>query len=91
MPAPGLHDLLVRWNPFRGYWVDNGFGVNPGHEFYPTEMIAIRRAQSLLAHPRGRVLVQRGAEWLVVSRAALVDPVQTSGTTRFRTPVPPRS
>jgi hypothetical protein len=75
MAAPSLHDVLVRWNPFRGYWVDNGFGVNPWHEFYSSETEATRVALSSLTHPTGRVLVQRGAQWLVVSTAALVDPV----------------
>ena len=48
MAAPGLHDVLIRWNPFRGYWVDNGFGVNPWHEFYPTESEATRVALDAL-------------------------------------------
>ena len=73
MAAPGLHDVLVRWNPFRGYWVDNGFGVNPWHEFYPTQALAVRTAQSLLTHPTSRVLVQQGAEWHVAATPALLD------------------
>jgi hypothetical protein len=84
MAAPSLHDALVRWNPFRGYWVDNGFGVNPWHEFYPTEAAATRVALSSVTHPTGRVLVQRGAEWLVVSMPALLDPAHASGYATVR-------
>ena len=85
MAAPSLHDALVRWNPFRGYWVDNGFGVNPWHEFYPTEADAARVALSSVTHPTGRVLVQRGAEWLVVRMPALIDPAQATEYAAVRT------
>lgn len=73
MSVPGLHDVRIRWNPFRGYWIDNGFGVNPWHEFHSTESQAIRAAEPLVAQGTGRVLVQRGAEWHVVSAPALLD------------------
>ena len=89
MAAPGLHDVLIRWNPFRGYWVDNGFGVNPWHEFYPTESVATRVALSLVAHPTGRVLVQRGAEWFVL--AARVPTAPTHATRHARIRPRPRS
>lgn len=85
MAAPGLHDVLVRWNPFRGYWVDNGFGVNPWHEFYPTQSAAVRVAQSLLSHPASRVLVQQGAEWHVAAVPALVDAAAVPQPVRVRT------
>lgn len=84
MAAPGLHDVRVRWNPFRGYWIDNGFGVNPWHEFYPDEAVAIHAAQALVVHPTARVLVQRGAEWHVVRTPTLVDPAAVPQYVRIR-------
>ena len=84
MTAPGLHDVRIRWNPFRGYWIDNGFGVNPWHEFYAEESHAIRAARSLIAGLPARILVQRGAEWHVVSAPALDDPTAVPQYVRVR-------
>lgn len=67
--------MFVRWNPYRGWWVDNGFGVNALQEFHDTREAAVRAGQSALKHPLGRVLVAVGTDWYP---AATANPLQSA-------------
>ena len=73
----GLHDLLVRWNPYRGWWIGNGFGVHASDEFFHSRREAVRAAYGRLVHPSGRVLVEVG-----IHRVVAAPP---SGADRFPT------
>ena len=73
MPSPGPHDLLVRWDSFRGWYVDVGVG-NVCQRYYATRSEAVEAARRELRHPEARVLIAVGINWVVAGRTQPLDP-----------------
>ena len=91
MLVPGYRDVLVRWNPFRGWWLDDGFGVNPNHRYYLTRAEAIRTGHDLVRQVGGRVFVQHGAGWEPARTPVLVEmsaDLEEFAPVRVRRPTP---